>query len=374
MPAESNSPAWYLESFANDSKSLWRFPLLRFPMPVGRHIERGLSLLSPLISHNHAEIYVDGGALKVRDLGSTNGTYVNGVRIAEGGVTALNEGDILHFATTEFRLGLLAPGETFALSETRTALNLEIPQQLVERARRLSGLLREGAVVSNIQPVVRLQSGEVMGYELLGRGTADELPKSPKELFDLAATLGVAAELSRLFRIASAPLLRGLPGQPVLFFNTHPAELEKPGLVASLHALREALPKERLALEIHEQAVTSPDMIRELRSTLADLKIELAYDDFGAGRGRINELVEVPPEYLKFDESLIRGIDQAPESKRDLMRALLRVCQDGNIQTLAEGVETEAEAQALRDLGFDLVQGYLFGRPAPIDAQAYPSL
>jgi EAL domain-containing protein (putative c-di-GMP-specific phosphodiesterase class I) len=364
VPPEPNRRAWYFESYAADSKSLWRFPLLGFPLRVGRRAGVGLSLPSPHVSQDHAEISLAGGTLRVRDLGSTNGTFVNGVRITDGKAARLKEGDVLHFANAEFLLGRLAPGERNGLM-TRTALNLQMPRQFVDRARHLNDLLRKRAVVSFVQPIVHLQSGKIMGYELLGRGTSNRLPRDPKGLFDLAETLGVAGELSHLFRTVGTSRLRRMPGRPVLFFNTHPEELEKSGLAESLQALRRELPKERLALEIHEQAVTSPSMVRELRRTLAELDIQLAYDDFGAGRGRINELIEVPPDYLKFDETLIHAIDRAPRAKHDLLQALVRVCRDGEIQTLAEGVETEAEAHTLRELGFDLAQGYLFGKPAP---------
>src|SRR5256885_6503713 len=121
MSAKLNGPAWYLESFASDSKSLWRFPLREFPVRVGRRPGIGLSLPSPLISHDHAEISLAGETLKVRDLGSTNGTFVNGARLANGKAVTLRTGDSLHFANAEFLLGRLAPGESDALSMTRTA-------------------------------------------------------------------------------------------------------------------------------------------------------------------------------------------------------------------------------------------------------------
>jgi EAL domain-containing protein (putative c-di-GMP-specific phosphodiesterase class I) len=369
MSAEARPPVWYLESYATDSKSLWRFPLHGFPVRVGRRPGIGLSLLSPLISHDHAEVDLAGGVLEVRDLGSTNGTFVNGVRIANDKPALLKEGDVLHFGNAEFLVGRLAHGESAEFLKTRTAMHDEIPRKLVERARHLDDLLRNRAVVATLQPIVCLQSGEVIGYELLGRGAWDHLPKNPEALFELAATFGVAAELSRLFRAAGAPYLRGLSGEPVLFFNTHPAELEKPGLIDSLRALRRDLPNERLVLEIHEQAATNPDVVHELRRALVELDIKLAYDDFGAGRSRINELIEDPPDYLKFDETLIRDIDRAPEAKRKLLQALVRMCQEGAIQALAEGVETEKQAQTLRELGFDLAQGYLFGKPKPIAAK-----
>lgn len=372
MPPTSNGPVWYLESFASDSKSLWRFPLRGFPVRVGRRPGIGLSLPSPLISQDHAEIYLAAGTLKIRDLGSTNGTFVNSARLADGEAMALRTGDVLHFANMEFLLGRLAPGERGTLSLTHTALHHTAPRNLVDHARQLNTMLRKRAVVTTLQPIVQLESGKAMGYEVLGRGASAGLPRNPGELFDIAAKLGLAAELSYLFRAVGAPRLRGIAGTAVLFLNTHPAELEKPGFIDSLHGLRRELPRKRLALEIHEQAVTSPRMVRELRHALNDLDILLAYDDFGAGRGRINELVEVPPDYLKFDVTLIQGVDRAPAAKRKLLQALVQVCREGGIRTLAEGVETEGEARALRELGFDLAQGYLFGKPAPVPTKRKP--
>ena len=363
--ATATAPTWYLESFAADSGSLWRLPLVDFPVRVGRRPGSGLSLLSPLVSQDHAEIFRNGSTLYVRDLGSTNGTFVNSIRLAKNASAPLKPGDVLHFASAEFLIGCLAPGQSGASLRMRTAVHHQLPRRLVERARHLDALLRQRAVVSTLQPIVQLQSGDVFGYELLGRGTSQRLPKDPGTLFELAGALGVAGELSRLFRTVGIPNLRGLPGRPVLFFNTHPAELEKPGLIESLHALRSELPDERIALEIHEQAATNPKVIHELRGTLHALNIQLAYDDFGAGHSRINELIEVPPDYLKFDETLIRDIDRAP-TKRKLLRALVHLCRESGIQTLAEGVETRREACALLELGFDLGQGYLYGRPRPI--------
>jgi EAL domain-containing protein (putative c-di-GMP-specific phosphodiesterase class I) len=366
MSTHAVAATWYLESYATDSGSLWRFALHDFPVRVGRRAGIGLSLLSPLISHDHAEIDVARGGLQVRDLGSTNGTFVNGARIATGAATRVKKGDVLHFANVEFLVGRLAPGESAAMLRTRTSLHHQLPRRLIDRARHLNNLLQNRIVVSTWQPIVHLHSGDVAGYELLGRGAAGQLPKDPEALFELANTLGLAGELSRLFRAVAARYLRHLPGHPVLFFNTHPAELDKPELLESLQSLRRALPGAALALEVHEQAATNPQVVHALRRALEALDIRLAYDDFGAGRSRINELVEVPPDYLKFDETLIRGIDSAPNAKRKLLRALVRMCQESSIQTLAEGVETRNEARALRELGFDLGQGYLVGKPKPL--------
>ena len=95
--------------------------------------------------------------------------------------------------------------------------------------------------------------------------------------------------------------------------------------------------------------------------------MHLAYDDFGAGRARLNELGEAPPDYLKFDIGLIRNIDRAPVRKQKLLEGLVKMAQELGIHAVAEGVESEAEAATCRELGFPMAQGYHFGRPAPIE-------
>ena len=147
-----------------------------------------------------------------------------------------------------------------------------------------------------------------------------------------------------------------------MFFNTHPAELSEPGLVRSLREVREKLPDHSLVLEIHEVAITEPRMIRKLRSRLLELDIGLAYDDFGTGQARLVDVVEVPPDYLKFDISLIRGVDQLM-SKQRMLESLVGMVSDLGIISAAEGIETPEEAEVCRQLGFQYGQGYYLGRP-----------
>jgi EAL domain-containing protein (putative c-di-GMP-specific phosphodiesterase class I) len=90
----------------------------------------------------------------------------------------------------------------------------------------------------------------------------------------------------------------------------------------------------------------------------------LAYDDFGAGQARLNELVEAKPDFLKFDRKLICGLDSANTHRLQLVESLVHMSRQLGIVTLAEGVETAAEADVCRRLGFELMQGYYFGRPA----------
>jgi EAL domain-containing protein (putative c-di-GMP-specific phosphodiesterase class I) len=181
----------------------------------------------------------------------------------------------------------------------------------------------------------------------------------------LAERLGVEQELSDLFRRVGVARLgeAGAMDQP-LFLNTHPSEMRLDTLARVAADLRAAHPDLPLVLEIHEKAVTELELIRSLRDMLREHGWYLAYDDFGAGQARLLELIQVPPDYLKFDISLIRNIHQQSATVRQVVGTLVRMAEELDIKTLAEGVEVEPEAVVCRDLGFRFVQGYYYGRPA----------
>src|SRR5256885_16736849 len=105
--------------------------------------------------------------------------------------------------------------------------------------------------------------------------------------------------------------------------------------------------------------------MRELRAVLYALEMRLAYDDFGAGQARFVELVEVPPDFLKFDMKLVQGLHTASLARQQLVGSLVQMASDLGILPLAEGIESEEDGIACRELGFVLGQGYYYGRPAP---------
>jgi EAL domain-containing protein (putative c-di-GMP-specific phosphodiesterase class I) len=92
----------------------------------------------------------------------------------------------------------------------------------------------------------------------------------------------------------------------------------------------------------------------------------LAFDDFGKGAARLQELCEAAPDYVKFDRQFAHELDSTPR-RMSMVRALVSMMNEMNIRTVLEGVETEAEAEVSLKAGFDLAQGWHFGRPTPID-------
>ncbi len=354
---------WYLEGFVDDSRHLRRVPILALPFRIGRHPDQDLSLDSNAVSGQHAELRAAGTGLEIADLGSTNGTLLNGERLT--GTAPLGEGDIVQLATLEFRLGILEPGRTEALLGSTTEISAPLPALLVERLVSFRELMETEAVAAHYQPIVAIADGTPIGYEALGRSELPVLPLSSWELFEIAAVVGAEAKLSRLFRRRGAADCRRLPPELLYFFNTHPAELREEGLVESLGRLREQHPRLRLVLEIHEAAITEPASMARLQEGLRGLEIGLAYDDFGAGQTRLAELAAAPPDFLKFDRSMIEDIDRDGGSRGRLLAALVKMAAELGIRSIAEGIERQAEADACAELGFELGQGFLFGVPEP---------
>jgi EAL domain-containing protein (putative c-di-GMP-specific phosphodiesterase class I) len=355
---EANGVRWHLECLSAGRRN-WQIPLRRPVFRIGRHPELDLSLNVEAVSKRHAEIRFEGEALILRDLGSTNGSFVNQERVPE---VRLHAGDILAFGGMEFRLGRL--DENSRLSKT-TAAMLD-PEKSALTAGYFLALLERRAVTSVFQQIIELGSDVVVAHEALGRGTSDNLPELPLELFGLAAALGQEAALSRLFRARAAELVAAGPPGGAVFMNAHASEHDVAALVESMAQVRERLPDVDLVVEVHEGSIAELDAIAHLRSGLRALSIGLAYDDFGSGQARLMELAEVPPDWLKFDMRLIRGIDTAPASRVRLVRSLVAMAREAGAATVAEGVETPGEAALCRELGFSHAQGFHFQRPAPL--------
>jgi EAL domain-containing protein (putative c-di-GMP-specific phosphodiesterase class I) len=208
-----------------------------------------------------------------------------------------------------------------------------------------------------------MATGERVGYEVLGRSRLWGL-QTPKDMFLAASQLNLEAELSRMLRAAGVE--RGLQtlNTPNLFVNTHPTELTEFGLLDSLRDLRAKFPDQPVTLEVHEAAVVNVEKMKELRAVLDELNFRLAFDDFGAGQSRLVELIDVHPDFVKFDIRLIRSIDSAPKRQQQMLASLVQMTRELAIVTLAEGVETEGEHETCIQLGFELGQGYYYGKPA----------
>lgn len=350
---------WFLSGQIDDTQPNRQFHINKFPFTIGRSSESSLHMPVGCISKNHAQIFEGpNGKLILRELGSTNGTFVNGNQVT--GDIELSENDLIHFAALVFRVVLKQPQDSLH--------NNTIHEDVCDQALAMiqfERLISDGGLYPHFQPLVRLEDQSRIGYEVLGRSRLFGL-QSPQEMFHAASQLNLEAQLSEAFRLRGVEIGTAFGSDSNLFVNTHPKELDRPEFYDSLRELREVAPEQAVTLEIHEGAATNMTMMRELCAVLKDLNISLAFDDFGVGRARLVELGEVRPDFLKFDMKLTKNIEHAPPKRQELVALFANLVNNLGIKTLAEGVETRECHEILVQMGFQLGQGFYYGRPSPI--------
>jgi hypothetical protein len=128
------------------------------------------------------------------------------------------------------------------------------------------------------------------------------------------------------------------------------------------------LAAKRLELEITEGLLLSnDDHVHQIIHDLKAIGVKLALDDFGTGYSSLSYLLRVPFDKIKIDQSFVRGASDPDSRNAALIRAMIGLARDLDMETTAEGVETPEELLLVRNLGCSLVQGYIFGRPMPSD-------
>jgi EAL domain-containing protein (putative c-di-GMP-specific phosphodiesterase class I) len=235
-----------------------------------------------------------------------------------------------------------------------------------ETAARIAieAIIENGAFDPVFQPVVELRSRRVVGYEALTRFPDG---RTPAETFAEAAILGIGTDLELACVRASLEAVVGLPDDPWIGLNVSPALLlETPELAAIL-----ATTRRQVVLEITERAAV--DDYAHLHRAIAALggAVRVAVDDAGAGYAGLQRILELRADLVKLDLVLVRGVDSDP-ARQALVAGMAHFARRTNARLLAEGVESEAEAEALHELGVELGQGYLFGRPEPVAVGAGP--
>ena len=359
-------PSAYLERFPEAGGPAERIPLWKLPFTIGRSEGADHTVYSGKVSKEHVTIEVTDGQYVVRDLESTNGTFVNGERAT---THVLEDGDILHVAHIEFCFRHARPAEhadadADRLTEQTQLVVADQPHSIIRGTELLRELIDTNAVEILFQPIVDLRTRSALAFEALARGTHPELAANPATLLQLAEQCDCVIELSRMFAKKAVRSSTRLPRGAKVFVNMHAHELSDPGLLDSLSELAAlGSADHQIVLEIAESSVTDVSAMGKNKEAFMSLGLQFAYDDFGAGQARLIELTDIPPDYLKFDKAMIEGIEAAAP-RQEMVGALLRVVRSLGVRVIAEGVETELVAAICQRLGCDLGQGFLFGRPA----------
>jgi len=234
------------------------------------------------------------------------------------------------------------------------------PQRPADR-RTMEELLQGGRVHLALQPIVQSGDAKVVGHEALLRSSHLDFDH-PGKILEMAERVGMMRQLSDAVVARASECLFNLPDDATLFVNLHPLELANPEALAERLAPLQDW-SDRVVLEVTGASLQRwPKDLASRIAPIRDMGFGLALDDVGAGQGALMLLAEVSPRFIKIDMSITRGIDSDPH-KRKMVELLTTFAKSTGASLVAEGVESETEAEVLRAAGVPLLQGYLFGKP-----------
>ncbi|WP_130512294.1 putative bifunctional diguanylate cyclase/phosphodiesterase [Krasilnikovia cinnamomea] len=280
----------------------------------------------------------------------------------------------LRDADLALRSARLAGGQQYAVYDAAVHAERLANTQLVADLHRA---LEDGEFTVHYQPIVALATGAVVEAEALLRWTRpDGTSISPGRFIPLAEQSGAIVAIGSWVLSQVCADLRDLHRDHGLSVtvNVSAQQLRDPRFAQHVLDLleRNDLPGSALIVEITETvlvtSVVDAGTVTEQLQILRDHHVRIAIDDFGTGYSSLAYLRQLPVDILKMDGSFTAlQIEEGTERDLAFIRAILELSRNLGLQTIAEAVETAAQADRLRELGCDLAQGYHFARPAPLD-------
>lgn len=261
----------------------------------------------------------------------------------------------------------LAEAKRAGGNQTRALRTLPAPSLLPSR-NVIAEAIRTRALEYHVQPIVRLHDRQAIGIESLLRWNhPDGAVLGPAQFLDTLNRLPEAGveQFPDLAIDAATPFVHG-PAPLYATFNITGAILEGKGSMACawLNALLHALPPEHLVLEVVETAIiVAPERAQDLITRLRAKGARVALDDFGTGLSNLERLRDYDIDILKVDRSFVSGLNETGREEA-ILTSLAMLATSLDLDIIAEGVETEAQAQAVLKAGINYGQGFHLGRPA----------
>lgn len=250
-----------------------------------------------------------------------------------------------------------------ALQDSASERDKDAKKRLVA----LKKIIKEEEIYTLFHPIVKLPDYKIVGYEALSRGPGQGEFERPDKLFKIAYQSDLTIELERLCRKKALAAAREMAPGRMLFLNVEPESVNDPDLrqiAASTLLLDSKLTPDQIVLEITERsAIIDFSVFRSVLEYFRALGFKIAIDDAGAGYATLQSIIELKPDFLKIDMSLIRDID-TDNIKQQLVKALQRFGRETGVSVIAEGIETKAELRTLLDMGIDFGQGFVFAYPS----------
>lgn len=223
------------------------------------------------------------------------------------------------------------------------------------------------------QPIHHMRSGELAGFEALMRMEDTELgPIPPTEFIPAAEEAGLITGIGNWALDEACRTAALWPGHLVVAVNLSPAQFMSGTIVQAIRQSleRHGLPAYRLEVEITEGTLMQDSelVLSQLR-TLREMGVGVALDDFGTGYSSLGYLWKFPFSKLKIDRSFVTALEVSASAK-GILRSIVKLGHGLGMTVTAEGIESPRQLAGLREMGCDMVQGYLLGKPAPPDELA----
>jgi EAL domain-containing protein (putative c-di-GMP-specific phosphodiesterase class I)/GGDEF domain-containing protein len=281
------------------------------------------------------------------------------------------------FASAEdvVRDGIIAAQQARSAEDASNVFESDMRLQPLEDLRlelSLRQAVAENAFRLEYQPIVDLGTGALVGFESLVRWTTADGPVSPARFIPVAERTGLIAPIGR-WVLATAAMQAARwnvsRSRPVLVSVNVSAHQITPALVDDLRTLlaHTGLHPSLLKLEFTETAIADDPRVVGVLDECRALGVQVWIDDFGTGFSSLAYLQRFPISGLKVDKCFVDPLDGTPQSA-SMAKAILYIADAIGVETVAEGIETEAQRQQLRELGYRWGQGYLFSRPLRVDA------
>ena len=253
--------------------------------------------------------------------------------------------------------------------------SLEEQQKLRQYiASHFQTALERGEIQVYYQPEIRVMTREICGFEALARWLDPDYGMiSPGVFVEVLEEAHLSDKLDLYIIRQVCQDFQKIRGHGVeggelarISVNLSRVDFLLQDMFAAVEKIRleTGTPREQLHIEVTESAIGDEIMQEEL-AKFRRAGYELWMDDFGSGYSSLNNLVQYDFDVLKIDMQFMRNFNKQPKT-RTLLKSIVNLAKDLGLHTLAEGVETEEQFQFLHSIGCEIVQGYLFGRPAPL--------
>ena len=354
-----------LEFYSDGIGEARRVTIEKFPFRLGRAESADLRIESPEVSREHAEIFERNGVWLVRDLGSTNGTHVNGKVVKE---TLLSDGDILRIAETEltfiasaasqFQRMVTQPIQAKPLAPSLSSLPPEIAA-----TRMMTEATLWQAIPVPLSAIASLRNGTTEAFLAPAPNDAQQHP-----LFDQPHPVGERYRELQRMRVTQLAVERA--GANRLFVGVGVAEIEAPHrLLASLKQILGLLPS-GWELGVTISLPTDVDILRiaEIYRAAREQGLLVAFDEFQGNGGQVMHLESFLPDYLILAASMTKDLVSARQPLRRL-ESLLAACEELLVKPVLRRTECAHTLAQCQELGYDLVLQSASRRvPAPLPA------